>query len=59
MTEKQNSVKAWFSQLVDTDEKFGSKQWFKSYAYIFVGTFLFVLAYVMFAMPYHLAPVGV
>ena len=59
MTEKQNSVKAWFSQLVDTDEKFGSKQWFKSYAYIFVGTFLFVLADVMFAMPYHLAPGGV
>lgn len=59
MTQKQNALKNWFGQLVDPNEKVFSKQWFKSYAYIFFGTFLFVLADVMFAMPYHLAPGGV
>ncbi len=53
------AARDWCRQLVDTDEKFGSKQFFKSYAYIVVGTFLFVLADVMFAVPYHLAPGGV
>lgn len=59
MGEQKNAFKAWISQLVDTDEKFGSKQFFKSYGYIVLGTFLFVLADIMFAVPYHLAPGGV
>ena len=59
MTQQTNAIKAWFGQLVDEDEKFGSKQWFKAYAYILFGTMLFVVADVMFAMPYHLAPGGV
>ncbi len=53
------AAKDWCRQLVDTDEKFGSMQFFKSYAYIIVGTFLFVLADIIFAVPYHLAPGGV
>lgn len=59
MEQKQNKVKAWFSQLVDPNEKIFSKQWFKSYALIVFGTLLFVIADVIFAMPYHLAPGGV
>ncbi len=59
MTQQKNAIVAWFSQLIDEDEKIGSKQWFKSYAYILFGTLLFVAADVMFAMPYRLAPGGV
>ena len=59
MTQQKNAIKAWFGQLVDEDERFGSKQWFKAYAYILFGTLLFVIADVVFAMPYHLAPGGV
>lgn len=59
MEQQQNKVKAWFSQLVDPNEKIFSKQWFKSYALIVFGTLLFVIADVIFAMPYHLAPGGV
>jgi len=59
MTQQQNKVKAWFSQLVDPNEKIFSKQWFISYGYIVFGTLLFVIADVIFAMPYNLAPGGV
>ena len=59
MTQQQNKVKAWLSQLVDPNEKIFSKQWFISYGYIVFGTLLFVIADVTFAMPYHLAPGGV
>jgi uncharacterized membrane-anchored protein YitT (DUF2179 family) len=59
MEQTQNKVKAWFGQLVDPNEKIFSKQWFKSYALIVFGTLLFVIADVIFAMPYHLAPGGV
>ena len=44
MEQKQNKVKAWFSQLVDPNEKIFSKQWFKSYALIVFGTLLFVIS---------------
>ena len=59
MTQEQNKVKAWFSQLLDPNEKIFSKQWFKSYALIVFGTLLFVFADVIFAVPSHLAPGGV
>ena len=59
MTQQQNKVKAWLSQLVDPNEKIFSKQWFISYAYIVFGTLLFVIADVIFAVPYQLAPGGV
>ena len=59
MTQQQNKVKAWLSQLVDPNEKIFSKAWFISYGYIVFGTLLFVIADVTFAMPYHLAPGGV
>lgn len=59
MTQQQNKVKAWLSQLVDPNEKIFSKAWFISYGYIVFGTLLFVIADVIFAVPYCLAPGGV
>jgi len=42
-----------------TKEKFLSKDWFITYAYILVGSFLFAMGDVLFVNPYKLAPGGV
>ncbi len=55
---EQNKVKAWLSQLNDSKEKFGSKEWFKAYGLVVLGTLIFVIADTMFNNPYHLAPGG-
>lgn len=42
-----------------TKEKFLSKDWFITYAYILLGSFLFAIGDVLFVNPYKLAPGGV
>ena len=56
--QKKSKIGAWFAQLNDSTEKFGSKEWFKAGGMVVVGTFIFVLGDIMFANPYHLAPGG-
>ncbi|MBO6118444.1 MAG: YitT family protein [Bacteroidales bacterium] len=56
--QKKSKIGAWFAQLNDSTEKFGSKEWFKAYGMVVLGTFIFVLGDIMFANPYHLAPGG-
>lgn len=49
--------KSWLTQ--EGSEKFGSKEFFKSYLFIIIGTALYVGADIIFAYPYNLAPGGV
>lgn len=42
-----------------THEKFLSKDWFKTYGYLIIGSILFAIGDVMFVNPYQLAPGGV
>jgi len=42
-----------------TKEKFLSKEWFKVYSLILVGTFIMAAGFVLFISPYKLAPGGV
>ena len=42
-----------------TKEKFLSKDWFITYSYLLIGSFLFAIGDVMFVNPYKLAPGGV
>ncbi|MDN5356185.1 MAG: hypothetical protein PWQ43_1127 [Rikenellaceae bacterium] len=42
-----------------TKEKLFSKEWFKAYSYILLGTFIMAVGFVMFISPYKFAPGGV
>lgn len=42
-----------------TKEKFLSREWFKVYSLIMVGTFIMAAGFVLFISPYKLAPGGV
>ena len=58
--ERQKSkVAAWFAQLNDSKEKFGSKEFFIAYGKIIIGCIIFALADLFFVVPYGLAPGGV
>lgn len=59
MTEKKSKIGAWFAQLNDATEKFGSKEWFIAYGKIIIGCIIFALADLFFVVPYGLAPGGV
>lgn len=48
--------KSWLTQ--EGSEKFGSKEFFKSYLFIIIGTFIYTAGDLLFAYPYHLAPGG-
>ena len=42
-----------------TKEKIFSKEWFKTYTLITIGTFVMAAGFVLFISPYRLAPGGV
>ncbi|MDY6423171.1 MAG: YitT family protein, partial [Bacteroidales bacterium] len=52
-----SKFKSWLAQ--EGSERFGSKEFFKSYLFIIIGTALYVGADIIFAYPYNLAPGGV
>jgi len=54
-----SKLKNWLSQLNDSKERFGSKEFFLAYGKIILGCMIFALADLFFVVPYHLAPGGV
>lgn len=56
---KKNGILAWLSQLNDSKERFGSREWGIVYGKILLGCIIFALADLLFAVPYGLAPGGV
>ncbi len=56
---EQNKIKAWLSQMNDSKERFGSRDFFKAYGKIILGCIIFALADLFFVVPYGLAPGGV
>ncbi len=56
--QKNSKFRNWLAQLNDSKERFGSKEFFKAYGLVVLGTLIFVIADTMFNNPYHLAPGG-
>jgi uncharacterized membrane-anchored protein YitT (DUF2179 family) len=54
-----SKLKNWLSQLNDSKERFGSKEFFVAYGKIILGCIIFALADLFFVVPYGLAPGGV
>ncbi|MBR1626682.1 MAG: YitT family protein [Bacteroidales bacterium] len=57
--QEKSKIGAWFAQLNDSKERFGSKEWFVAYGKIIIGCIIFALADLFFVVPYGLAPGGV
>ncbi|MBR1774641.1 MAG: YitT family protein [Bacteroidales bacterium] len=57
--QEKSKIGAWFAQLNDSKERFGSKEFFIAYGKIIIGCIIFALADLFFVVPYGLAPGGV